>query len=66
MAKYDELLDDAEDSAAFDADLTPVGFEPEQLDDKDSGLVVEEPKIIHIGRKLKKDEAQKMSDMPGQ
>lgn len=61
MPQYDDLLEDAPDSQAFDADLEPVGYDPDELGEHESGVVIEEPKMINIGRKLKKDDLRKLS-----
>lgn len=62
MAQYDDLLEDDPESGAFDADLEPVGFEPDRLEE--SNVVSVEPKIIQIGRNRKKREMQDMQQSP--
>ena len=61
MPQFDELLEDAEDSQAFDADLEPTGFEPPVNENK-AGVVIVEPPIIHIGRDKRKRELRKLQE----
>lgn len=58
MSGFDDLLEDAPDSGAFDADLNPTEYDP---GDEESALAIEEPKQINIARKKHKDEVQRMS-----
>lgn len=61
MAKlpdFDELLDEEENSQAFEAD-DELEFDPNP--DKNAGVVATEPPIIAIGRKNRKDELRKLS-----
>lgn len=62
MAKkpeFDELLDESEDSQAFEADDEPT-FDP--LTIEDSNVVAVEPPLIAIGRKRRKDDLRRLSE----
>lgn len=57
LPDFDELLDEDENTQAFDADTEP-DFTPNP--DKNAGVVAVEPPIIAIGRKNRKDELHKL------
>lgn len=54
---FDDLLDEDENTQAFDAD-GELDFTP--TPDEDAGVVSVEPPIIAIGRKNRKDELHKL------
>jgi len=58
--RHDELLEDADDSQAVEADIDNVEFLPEP--DADSGVVAVEPMIITIGRGKRKRVLRNMSE----
>lgn len=56
---FDELLQEPDDSQAFEMDDEPV-FTPNP--DKDAGVVVVEPPLIPIGRKRRRDNLRKLQN----
>lgn len=56
---FDELLDEPEDSQAFEADDEPE-FTP--TPDDSAGVVVEEPPLMPIGRKRRRDDLRKLQN----
>lgn len=56
-----KLLDEDPESQAIDADEDAY-YTPEP--DKDSAVVIQEPKIITVGRKKRKDALRNMSNKP--
>lgn len=61
MPKYDELLEDDDDSQVVEVDAEPV-FNPELPTGKHAGVVVVEPPIITIGRAKRREHLRKLQE----